>query len=148
MQITLYVMNVYPNIMMIFYNILIETPLYKDLNVTIHHQWTSLFILHMNSKSKILIFNNASSNNYDFDNEEIHYTLIDSTIHNFLDSTKIMDYENTIYFIAPSQNFHIIGLFKNKHAKELNFSSIILWATSINFLRFFISTNSTMGITS
>jgi hypothetical protein len=38
-------------------------------------------------------------------------------IHNFLDVSKIMDYENIIYYIAPSQNFYPLGLFKNKHSK-------------------------------
>ncbi len=32
-------------------------------------------------------------------------------IHNSLDVKKIMDYENIIYFIAPSQNFHPSSLF-------------------------------------
>jgi hypothetical protein len=32
-----------------------------------------------------------------------------------------MDYENAIYFITPSQNFHPLGLFKHKHSEELNF---------------------------
>jgi hypothetical protein len=39
-------------------------------------------------------------------------------IHNFLDAPKIIDYENTIYSIAPSQKFHPLGLFKDKHSKE------------------------------
>jgi hypothetical protein len=47
---------------------LIETPLYKDLNVTIHNKWASLFILHMNSKSQIPPYNNASSINSNCDN--------------------------------------------------------------------------------
>jgi hypothetical protein len=59
----------------------------------------------MNSKSQIPIYNNASSNNYDFNNEKIHCTPTYSMIHNFLDVPKIMDYENIIYFIVPSQNF-------------------------------------------
>jgi hypothetical protein len=63
---------------------LIETPLYKYLNVTIHHQWASLFLLHLNSKSQIPTYNNASSNNYNFDNEKIHYTPINLIIHNNL----------------------------------------------------------------
>jgi hypothetical protein len=37
---------------------------------------------------------------------------IDSMIHNFLNVKKIMDYENTIYSIASSQNFHPLGLLK------------------------------------
>jgi hypothetical protein len=32
---------------------LLKTPLYKDLNVSIHHQWASLFVLRMNLKFKI-----------------------------------------------------------------------------------------------
>jgi hypothetical protein len=50
---------------------LIETPLYKDLNVTIHHQWASLCVLCMNSEFQIFIYNNASSDNFDFDSEKI-----------------------------------------------------------------------------
>jgi hypothetical protein len=42
-------------------------------------------------------------------------------IHNFLNVPKIMDYENTIYFIVSNQNFHPLGLSKDKHSKELNF---------------------------
>jgi hypothetical protein len=39
--------NVHPKMVMITLRDLIETPLYKDLNVTIHYQWKSLFSLHM-----------------------------------------------------------------------------------------------------
>jgi hypothetical protein len=35
-----------------------------------------------------------------------------------------MDYENTIYSIAPSQNFHPLCLFKYQHSKELNFPTL------------------------
>jgi hypothetical protein len=41
--------NVHPNMVMVALQDLIETSLYKDLNVTIHHQCASLFTLHMNS---------------------------------------------------------------------------------------------------
>jgi hypothetical protein len=61
--------NVRPNMVMIILRDLIETPLYKDLNITIHHQWASFFALHMNSKSQILTYNNASFDNIDFDNK-------------------------------------------------------------------------------
>jgi hypothetical protein len=116
--------NVHPNMVMIVLRNLIETPLYKDLNVTIHHQWTSLFVLHMDLESQILTYNNASFNNFDFDNEKIHCTPINSMIHIFLNVPKIMDNENTIYFIVPSQNFHPLGLFKNKHLEELKLSTL------------------------
>jgi hypothetical protein len=81
---------------------LIGTPLYKDLNVSIHHQWASLFALHMNSKFQIPTYNDVSTNNYNSNNEKIHCTPTNSMIHNYLNVPKIMDYENTIYFIAPS----------------------------------------------
>ncbi len=42
-------------------------------------------------------------------------------INNFLDVPKIMNYENTIYSTALSQNFHLLSLFKDKHSKKLNF---------------------------
>jgi hypothetical protein len=45
-------------------------------------------------------------------------------IHNFLHAPKIMDYENTIYYIAPSPNFHPLGLFKDKHLEEQNFPTL------------------------
>jgi hypothetical protein len=63
----------------------------------------------MNSEFQLLTYNNASSYNFDSNNEEIHCTLIDSMIHNFFDAPKIMDYENIIYYIAQSQNFHPLG---------------------------------------
>ncbi len=85
------------------------------MNVRIHHQWASLFALHMNSKSQIPTYNNASSYNFDSKNEKIHYTPTYLMIHNFLDALKIMDYENIIYFIAPNQDFHLLGLFEDKH---------------------------------
>jgi hypothetical protein len=32
--------------------------------------------------------------------------------------------ESVVYFIAPSQNFHPLGLFKYQHSKELIFSTL------------------------
>jgi hypothetical protein len=75
--------NVRPNMVInVLWN-LIETPLYKNLNDIIHHQWASLFILHMDSKFQFLNSSDASSDNSDSDNEKIHYTSINSMIHNF-----------------------------------------------------------------
>jgi hypothetical protein len=45
----------------------IKTPFYKYLIVTIHHQWTSLFILHLNSKFQTHSYDMSSLNNFDFD---------------------------------------------------------------------------------
>ncbi len=94
------------------------------MNVTIHHQWVSLFTLHMDSKSQIFNYNDASFNNFDSNSEEIHYTPINLMIHNFFKAPKIINYDNTIYFIAPSQHFHRQGSFKDKHLKELNFPTL------------------------
>jgi hypothetical protein len=80
--------NVCSNMMMVVLWDLIEKPLYKDLNVNIHHQWANLFALHMNSKFQIPIYNNGSSNNSNFDNEEICCTSTYSMIHNFLKCSK------------------------------------------------------------
>jgi hypothetical protein len=104
---------------------LIETPLYKKLNVTIHHQLESLLASHINSNFQIPTYNNARFDNFDFNNEKMHYTPTNLMIHKFLEVSKIMDYENTtIYFVAPNQNFHPLGLFKIKHLKELKFSTL------------------------
>ncbi len=57
-------------------------------------------------------------------------------IHNFLEAPKIMVYENTIYFIAPNQHFHPLGLFKKKHLEELNISTLFygqFWQFSKGF---------------
>ncbi len=59
----MYVKKCCPNMVMVTLRNLIQTPLYKDLNVSIHHQWASLFVLHMNSKSQILTYNNGSFEN-------------------------------------------------------------------------------------
>jgi len=65
--------------------------------------------------------NDASSNNFDFDSEELHCTPIDLMIHNFLEAPKIMGYQKTICFITSSQHFHPFSLFKDKQLKKLNF---------------------------
>jgi hypothetical protein len=45
-------------------------------------------------------------------------------IHSFLNVPKLMDYENHIYSITPSQNFHPLGLFNEKHSQEQNFPTL------------------------
>jgi hypothetical protein len=55
--------HVCPNMVMFVLQDLIK--LYKNLNVTIHHQWESLYI---NPNFQTHICDNSSSNNFDFDN--------------------------------------------------------------------------------
>jgi hypothetical protein len=78
----------------------------------------------MNLKSQIHTYNNASSDNFNSNNEKKQSTQTNLMINIFLDVPKIMDYENTIYFIAPNQYFHPLGLFKDKHSKELKFPTL------------------------
>ncbi len=42
-----------------------------------------------------------------------------------------MDYENIIYFIPTNGQFHLLGLFKDKHLEKLKISNIILWLSLI-----------------
>jgi hypothetical protein len=56
--------NVCPNMVMVVLQDLIETPLYKDLNVTIHHQWESLFALHMNLEFLFIIMHHLINTLY------------------------------------------------------------------------------------
>ncbi len=72
--------NVHPDMVMVALWYLIETQLYKNLNVNIHHQWASLFALHMNLEFQIPTYYNASFNNSNFDNQKIHCTPTNSTI--------------------------------------------------------------------
>jgi hypothetical protein len=74
--------NVHPYMVMVALRDLFETPSYKVLNVIIHHQWANFFALYMNLKSQIFIYSNASFDNFNSDNEEIHCTPISSMIHN------------------------------------------------------------------
>jgi hypothetical protein len=95
---------------------LIETLLYKHLNVTIHHQWTIFFSLNINLNFETQNHDNSSFDNSNFESEENNYTPINSMIHIFLEFSKIMDYENTIYYIAPGKHFQPLSLFKDKHS--------------------------------
>jgi hypothetical protein len=78
----------------------------------------------MNSQSQILNFSDASYENSNSNNEKLYYTPIKSMIHKFLEAPKIMDYDNTMYTIAPSQHFHLPSLFLNKHLEKLKFSTL------------------------
>jgi hypothetical protein len=84
---------------------LIKTPLYKNLNVTIHHQWASLFALHMNLKFKIPTYNKTSFDNYDSHNEKRHCTPIYSMIHNFLPVPKKWIVKILYILLSQVKNF-------------------------------------------
>ncbi len=82
-----------------------------------------MFSLHINSDFKTQTYDNSSSKTLILKMKKI-YKSINLMIHNFLEAQKIMDYENTIYFITPSEHFHPLCLFKDKHSKELKFLAL------------------------
>jgi hypothetical protein len=49
-----------------------------------------------------------------------------SMIDNFLNVSKINDYESVVYLIASSQNFHHLSLFENQNSKNFKFLNYIM----------------------
>ena len=66
--------NIRPNMTMITLKDLINTPLYKECNVSIRPQWNSLFTLHMQSSSNldvhINIEDNPNEDNFEEESED------------------------------------------------------------------------------
>jgi hypothetical protein len=81
---------------------------------------TTLF--NQTNDQKLLSYDDSDSKNED----HVTCALTNSMIHNFLHASKINDYENIIYSIAPSQDFHPLGLFRDNHSKELNFPTFFM----------------------
>jgi hypothetical protein len=52
-----------------------------------------------------------ASNPSDSNDEKNGNIQTDTMIHNFLNTSKISDYENIVYSIAPCQDYHPLGLF-------------------------------------
>jgi hypothetical protein len=77
--------NVHLNLVMLALKDLISTPLYSNLNVTIHTQWTNLFFMHTTLYNQTNGQNISSSNDSNFENEDrVTCAPIYSMIHNFL----------------------------------------------------------------
>jgi len=77
--------NVRPNMIMLALKDLLNTPLYRELNVRIHPLWSSLFAIHLQTK----IENDNSEEdiaNQDNFEEEIEDVFTETMVHNFLDS--------------------------------------------------------------
>jgi hypothetical protein len=86
---------------------------------------SSLFAFHINLEYQNFTYNNASSNNFDFDNEKIHYTSRNSMIHNLSNDLKIMDYENHVLWFLESK-FSPFKFILNKRFKGAKLSNINL----------------------
>ena len=114
--------NVRPNMIMLALKDLLHTPLYKSLNIKIHHAWDSLFAIHMNTKTQ---HNCVDENDIFKDNFEECFEDIstETMIHNFLDSDIINDYDKML-IVAPSEDYHPISIFKDKYSEELNFPTL------------------------
>jgi len=131
--------NLRPNLVMLALKDFISTPLYSNLNVTINPQWSSLFSMHTTLCNQTNDQNISSFDDYDFKNEDhIICVPIKSMIQiYFLDASKIDDYENVVCSIAPSQDFHPLGLFRDNHSNELKFSTLFYGhAQDLNILKF------------
>jgi hypothetical protein len=63
-----------------------------------------IYFLHINSNFETPNYENSLLNNFDFESEKKHYTPTYLMIHYFLRVSKIMKYENIIYFIARTNN--------------------------------------------
>ena len=114
--------NVHPNMMILALKDLFNTPLYKELNVKIHPSWNSLFAIHMHTKTQYNLIDEDDSikDNFEEENDDVP---IETMIHIFLDSKIINDYDKMLA-VAPSENYHLIGIFKNKYSEELNFPTL------------------------
>jgi hypothetical protein len=90
--------NVCVNLIMLTLKYLISTILHTNLNVTIHFKWTNLFVygynlVHSNRWQIYVIFDSSNSKN----EKRINCAPIDYMVHNFLNVSKINDYENVTY---------------------------------------------------
>ena len=114
--------NVRPNMIMLALKDLLHTPLYKSLNIKIHHAWDSLFAIHMNTKTQhnCIDENDILKDNFEECFEDIS---TETMIHNFLDSDIINDCDKML-IVAPSEDYHPISIFKDKYSEELNFSTL------------------------
>ncbi len=73
--------NVRPNLIMLSLKHLISTPLYSNLNVTIHPQWNNLFSMQTTLSNQTNDQNISSYNVFDSENEDhVICAPIDSTI--------------------------------------------------------------------
>jgi hypothetical protein len=73
--------NVHSNLVMLALKDLILTPLYSNINVTIHPQWNNLFSMQTTLFNQIYDQNISSSIDFDSENEyHVICALIDSMI--------------------------------------------------------------------
>jgi len=104
--------NVRFNLVMLALKDLILTPLCSNFNMTIHPQLNNLFSMHTTLSNQTNDQKLLSSNDFNSKNENhVSCAPTDSMIHNFLNASKVNNYENIVYSIAPSQDFHLLGLF-------------------------------------
>ena len=114
--------NVRPNMIILAFKDLLSTPLYKELDVKIHHAWDSLFLIHVNIKTEENFIDDIDVIKDSFE-EDVEQVSTDTMIHNFLDSGIINDY-NKMLVVAPSEDYHPLGILKNKYSEELNFPTL------------------------
>ena len=83
--------NVRPNMIMLTLKDLLSTPLFKELDVKIHHAWDCLFRIHVTIKTEENIIDDIDVVKDNF-KEDVEQVSTDTMIHNFLDSDRIKTY--------------------------------------------------------
>jgi hypothetical protein len=114
--------NVRPNMIMLALKDLLNTPLYKELDVKIHHAWDSLFRIHVNIKTEENFIDDIDVIKDSFE-EDVEQVSTDTMIHYVLDSDRINDYDKMLV-VAHSEDYYPLSIFKNKYSKELNFPTL------------------------
>jgi len=120
--------NVRLNMIMLALKDLLSTPLYKKLDVNIHHAWDNLFRIHVNIKTEKNFIDDMDVIKDSFE-EDVEQISTDTMIHKFLDSNIINDYDKMLV-VAPSEDYHPLSIFKDKYNEGFKISNIISWFSS------------------
>jgi hypothetical protein len=94
---------------------LLNTPLYENLEITIHPHWLDMFTLSMqiitNVSCDVDDDESCDHNNENRFEEKQEDILINTMMQNILSSKQIYDYFENVVIVALSQNFQTIGPF-------------------------------------
>ncbi len=103
---------------------LLDTPLYKNIEVNIHPQWNSIFALSQQTQNANVAENvdnthednntnnqSCETNNEDGFEEQHENVATDTMVQNLLSSEQIYDYFEKTIVVAPGQDSKPLGLF-------------------------------------
>ncbi len=118
-------------------HVIIDTPLYKNIEVNIHPQWNSMFALSQQTQNANVAENvdnthednntnnqSCETNNEDGFEEQHENVTTDTMVQNLLSSEQIYDYFEKTIVVAPGQDSKPLGLFHDECSEELNFPTL------------------------